>query len=41
MKQLVKAMKQAGKTTFLEVVSLSEEEGLAGAKLAVEAGSIS
>jgi hypothetical protein len=38
MKQLVKAMKQAGKTTFLEVVSLSEEEGLAGAKLAVEAG---
>ncbi len=38
MKQLVKAMGQAGKTTFLEVVSLSEEEGLAGAKLAVEAG---
>ena len=38
MKQLVKAMKQAGKTTYLEVVSLSEEEGLAGAKLAVEAG---
>jgi hypothetical protein len=38
MKELVKAMKQAGKTTFLEVVSLSEEEGLAGAKLAVEAG---
>ena len=38
MKKLVKAMKQAGKTTFLEVVSLSEEEGLAGAKLAVEAG---
>jgi len=38
MKQLVKAMKQAGKTTFLEVVSLSEEEGLAGARLAVEAG---
>jgi hypothetical protein len=38
MKQLVKAMKQAGKTTFLEVVSLSEQEGLAGAKLAVEAG---
>jgi hypothetical protein len=31
-------MKRAGKTTFLEVVSLSEEEGLAGAKLAVEAG---
>jgi hypothetical protein len=38
MKQLVKEMKQAGKTTYLEVVSLSEEEGLAGAKLAVEAG---
>ena len=38
MKQLVKAMGQAGKTTFLEVVSLSEEEGLAGAKLAVDAG---
>ena len=38
MKQLVGEMKQAGKTTFLEVVSLSEKEGLAGAKLAVEAG---
>ena len=38
MKQLVHEMKQAGKTTFLEVVSLSEQEGLAGAKLAVEAG---
>ena len=38
MKQLVKAMRQSGKTTFLEVVSLSEEEGLAGARLAVEAG---
>jgi hypothetical protein len=38
MKQLVQEMKQAGKTTFLEVVSLSEQEGLAGAKLAVEAG---
>ena len=38
MKQLVKEMKQAGKTTFLEVVSLSEQEGLSGAKLAVEAG---
>jgi hypothetical protein len=31
-------MKQAGKVTFLEVVSLSEEEGLAGARLSVEAG---
>jgi hypothetical protein len=38
MKKLVKRMKDAGKTTYLEVVSLSEEEGLAGAKLAVEAG---
>ncbi len=38
MKQLVQEMKKAGKTTFLEVVSLSEEEGLTGAKLAVEAG---
>ena len=38
MKQLVQEMKQAGKTTFLEVVSLSEQEGLAGAQLAVEAG---
>jgi hypothetical protein len=38
MKQLVREMKQAGKTTFLEVVSLSEKEGLEGAKLAVEAG---
>ncbi len=36
--QLVKQMKQAGKTTFLEVVSLSEAEGLRGAKLAIEAG---
>lgn len=38
MKQLVRSMKDAGKVTFLEVVSLSEEEGLRGAKLAVEAG---
>ncbi len=38
MKQLVRDMQEAGKTTFLEVVSLSEAEGLAGAKLAVEAG---
>jgi len=38
MKALVKRMKQAGKTTFLEVVSLSEAEGLAGAQLSVEAG---
>jgi hypothetical protein len=33
---LVHDMKSAGKTSYLEVVSLSEEEGLAGASLAVE-----
>ena len=38
MSSLVRAMREADKTTYLEVVSLSEEEGLAGAKLAVEAG---
>lgn len=38
MKELVGCMKAAGKTTALEVVSLSEEEGLAGARLAVEGG---
>ena len=38
MKSVVKAMKDAGKTTFLEVVSLSEEEGLRGAQLAVDFG---
>lgn len=38
MKTLVRAMKDAGKTTYLEVVSLSEAEGLRGAKIAVEAG---
>jgi len=38
MKALVKSMKQAGKTTFLEVVSLSEEEGLVGAEVAVQDG---
>ncbi|MDR2156421.1 MAG: hypothetical protein LBO81_01370, partial [Clostridiales Family XIII bacterium] len=38
MKDLVKVMKEAGKTVSLEVVSLSEEEGLAGAGIAVEAG---
>jgi hypothetical protein len=36
--ELVRLMKDAGKTTYLEVVSLTEGEGLAGAKLAVEAG---
>jgi hypothetical protein len=38
MKVLVQEMKDAGKTTYLEVVSLSEEEGLRGARIAVEAG---
>ena len=38
MKELVRRMKVAGKVTFLEVVSLSEEEGMVGARLAVEAG---
>jgi hypothetical protein len=38
MKELFYDMKKAGKTTYLEVVSLTEEEGLKGAKLAVESG---
>jgi hypothetical protein len=38
MKELFNEMKKAGKTTYLEVVSLTEEEGLKGAKLAVESG---
>jgi hypothetical protein len=38
MQSVVTAMKDAGKTTFLEVVSLSEEEGLRGARLAVDLG---
>jgi hypothetical protein len=38
MVELVSEMKKAGKTTYLEVISLSEDEGLRGAKLAVEAG---
>jgi len=38
MQSVVTAMKAAGKITFLEVVSLSEEEGLRGARLAVELG---
>ena len=38
MKKLIDAMKQAGKTTFLEVVSYSEEECMAGAKTAVSLG---
>jgi hypothetical protein len=36
MKQLVNRMKEAGKTTFLEIVSLTEHECLAGAKVAVD-----
>jgi hypothetical protein len=38
MKELFNDMKKAGKTTYLEVVSLTEEDGLKGAKLAVESG---
>lgn len=38
MQSVVTAMKAAGKITFLEVVSLSEEEGLRGARLAVDLG---
>jgi len=38
MRALVNSMKNAGKTTYLEVVSLGEEEGLRGAKLAVDMG---
>lgn len=38
MKELCGLMKAAGKTTFLEVVTYSEEECMRGAKLAVECG---
>ena len=38
MQKLVAAMQEAGKITFLEVVSLSEEEGLDGAHMAVDLG---
>ena len=38
MKQLYSAMKSCGKTTFLEVVAYTEEEGLNGAKMAAECG---
>lgn len=38
MQEVAVAMKEAGKVTYLEVVSLSEEEGLLGARLAVDAG---
>ncbi len=38
MKKVVDSMNAAGKTTYLEVVSLTEEEGITGAKLAVDCG---
>lgn len=38
MKQLVRNMKDAGKTTYLEVVTYTEDECMAAAKLAVECG---
>lgn len=38
MGQVVAAMKAAGKRTYLEVVSLSQADGLSGARLAVELG---
>lgn len=38
MQRVVAAMKDTGKITFLEVVSLSEAEGLRGARLSVELG---
>jgi hypothetical protein len=38
MQPIVSKMKDAGKITFLEVVSLSEEDGLRGARLAVDLG---
>ena len=38
MSKLYAQMKACGKTTFLEVVAYSEEEGMAGAELAVSCG---
>lgn len=38
MKALFKKMKECGKKTFLEVVEYTEDEGLAGAEIAVECG---
>lgn len=38
MKKLYSSMKKAGKTTVLEVVAYTEEEGLKGAKMAAECG---
>ena len=37
-KKLYSRMKECGKTTFLEVVSYTEEEGLEGARIAAECG---
>ena len=38
MKKLYSRMKESGKTTILEVVAYSSEEGLSGAKIAAECG---
>ena len=38
MRQLNQRMKECGKTTVLEIVAYTEQEGLAGAKIAVECG---
>ena len=38
MKKLSAYMKECGKTTFLEIVAYTEEECMAGAKMAVECG---
>ncbi len=38
MKRLFARMKECGKTTFLEIVAYTEEEGLEGARMAVECG---
>lgn len=38
MKELYAYMKACGKTTFLEVVAYTEEEGLAGAQVALDCG---
>lgn len=38
MKKLYKYMKSLGKTTFLEVIAYDEENGLKGAKIALECG---
>ena len=38
MKELFKHMKKQGKSTFLEVVEYTEEQGLKGAEMALECG---